>query len=258
MTAPLKGIALADAAAQSCKAARSRSALPSPACEPVHAPPRRAGRAAPARPQGGRRLPRRERGRHGDGVLRQGRSRPGAAHRHAPDRRRGARRSASTRSNMSRAIPRSRPTRDGPPARTASSAAACRSGRPRRRARKALIELAAQRLNAEAGRPRCHRRRGYGRRAGGAGISFAELIGERQFNLKLDPKAPLKDPATYTIRRQVAAAARCAGQMHRERPYLHAGLRVAGHAARPRDPAAGDRRQARFGRRRLRSRTLPA
>jgi nicotinate dehydrogenase subunit B len=65
-------------------------------------------------------------------------------------------------------------------------------------ARKALIDLAAQRLNAKpedlvAGggevRPK----------AGGAGISFANLIGGRQFDLKLDPKAPLKDPASYTI-----------------------------------------------------------
>jgi CO/xanthine dehydrogenase Mo-binding subunit len=65
-------------------------------------------------------------------------------------------------------------------------------------ARKALIEIAAQRFNAKpedlvAGggevRPK----------AGGAGISFANLIGGRQFDLKLDPKAPLKDPASYTI-----------------------------------------------------------
>ena len=65
-------------------------------------------------------------------------------------------------------------------------------------ARKALVEIAAQRLNANpvdlvAGggevRPK----------AGGAGISFANLISGRQFDLKLDPKAPLKDPASYTI-----------------------------------------------------------
>ena len=65
-------------------------------------------------------------------------------------------------------------------------------------ARKALIDLAAQRLNAKPEdlvasggevRPK----------AGGAGISFANLIGGRQFDLKLDPKAPLKDPASYTI-----------------------------------------------------------
>src|SRR5262245_56588605 len=62
-------------------------------------------------------------------------------------------------------------------------------------ARKALVEIAAQRLNAKPGdlvagggevRPK----------AGGAGISFANLIGGRQFDLKLDPKAPLKEPAS--------------------------------------------------------------
>jgi nicotinate dehydrogenase subunit B len=65
-------------------------------------------------------------------------------------------------------------------------------------ARKALIDLAAQRLNAKpedlvatAGEVRP--------KAGGAGVSFANLIGGRQFELKLDPKAPLKDPASYTL-----------------------------------------------------------
>jgi nicotinate dehydrogenase subunit B len=65
-------------------------------------------------------------------------------------------------------------------------------------AREALVTLAAQRLNvtadnlvAEQGRVRP--------KNGGAGIGFAELVGGRSFNLKLDPKAPLKDPATYTL-----------------------------------------------------------
>ena len=62
-------------------------------------------------------------------------------------------------------------------------------------ARKALLELAAQRLNAKADdfvatdgeiRPR----------SGGPGVRFSNLIGERRFDLKLDPNAPLKDPAT--------------------------------------------------------------
>ena len=65
-------------------------------------------------------------------------------------------------------------------------------------ARAALIELAAQRLNVKGDdlvasngevRPK----------SGGTGVRFAELIGGRNFNLKLDPKAPLKDPATYTL-----------------------------------------------------------
>ncbi len=65
-------------------------------------------------------------------------------------------------------------------------------------ARQALIELAAQRLNAPPDdlvakdgevKPK----------NGGAGIKFAELIGGRSFKLKLNPKAPLKDPATYSL-----------------------------------------------------------
>jgi CO/xanthine dehydrogenase Mo-binding subunit len=65
-------------------------------------------------------------------------------------------------------------------------------------ARKALIELAAQRLNAKPDdlvaidgmvRPK----------AGGAGTRFAALLGGRRFDLKLDPNAPLKDPASYTL-----------------------------------------------------------
>ena len=65
-------------------------------------------------------------------------------------------------------------------------------------ARKALFELAAQPLNAKAEdlvatdgeiKPR----------SGGPGARFSDLIGERRFDLKLDPKAPLKDPASYTV-----------------------------------------------------------
>ena len=65
-------------------------------------------------------------------------------------------------------------------------------------ARKALIELAAQRLGTKPDdliavdgqiRPK----------VGGAGIPFADLIGERRFDLKIDPKAPLKNPSSYII-----------------------------------------------------------
>jgi CO/xanthine dehydrogenase Mo-binding subunit len=65
-------------------------------------------------------------------------------------------------------------------------------------ARKALVELAARRLRVDpadlvavAGEVRP--------KAGGAGVSFAELVGGSRFDLKLDPKAPLKDPRTYTL-----------------------------------------------------------
>ena len=82
-------------------------------------------------------------------------------------------------------------------------------------ARKALIDLAAKRLNVEPNdlvasggevRPK----------AGGAGIRFASLIGDRRFDLKLDPKAPLKDPASYTIvgkpLRRPDVASKCIGK----------------------------------------------
>src|SRR6516225_4280996 len=65
-------------------------------------------------------------------------------------------------------------------------------------ARAALIDLAAQRLGLPASdldaldgevRPR----------AGGAGIGFGALIGDRRFSLKLDPKAVLRNPSTYRV-----------------------------------------------------------
>src|SRR5262245_14184442 len=65
-------------------------------------------------------------------------------------------------------------------------------------AREALIALAAQRLNVSADglvaadgevRPK----------NGGAGLRFADLIGTKSFNLKLNPKAPPKDPTSYTL-----------------------------------------------------------
>jgi nicotinate dehydrogenase subunit B len=65
-------------------------------------------------------------------------------------------------------------------------------------ARKALIELAAQRLGAKPD-DLVARAGQVAPKAGGTGIGFADLIGDRRFDLKLDPKAALKDPATYSI-----------------------------------------------------------
>src|SRR5262245_25216598 len=65
-------------------------------------------------------------------------------------------------------------------------------------ARKALVDLAAQRLKlkpedlvVEDGRVRP--------RSGGNGVTFAQLVGGRRFDVKLDDKAPLKSPASSTI-----------------------------------------------------------
>jgi nicotinate dehydrogenase subunit B len=86
--------------------------------------------------------------------------------------------------------------------RTSGSSGIARGGMQIRRAaataRKALIELAAQRLGANPDdlvaldrevRPK----------AGGPAIGFAALIGNRRFDLELDPKAALKDPGSYQI-----------------------------------------------------------
>jgi len=65
-------------------------------------------------------------------------------------------------------------------------------------AREALIRMAAERL----GRPAAELLAIDGEvrpRAGGAGIGFGALIGERRFGMKLDPKAPLRDPDSYTV-----------------------------------------------------------
>jgi CO/xanthine dehydrogenase Mo-binding subunit len=77
-------------------------------------------------------------------------------------------------------------------------------------AREALVALAAQRLNMAADdliaadgevRPKNDGKNDAkdGAKNGGAGIRFADLIGTRSFNLKLNPKALLKNPATYTL-----------------------------------------------------------
>ncbi|MBI3707986.1 MAG: xanthine dehydrogenase family protein molybdopterin-binding subunit [Proteobacteria bacterium] len=65
-------------------------------------------------------------------------------------------------------------------------------------AREALIRLAAERLGQPAEaleavngevRPK----------AGGKGVGYGALIGNKRFGLKLDAKAPLKDPGTYVV-----------------------------------------------------------
>ena len=86
--------------------------------------------------------------------------------------------------------------------RTSGSSGIQRGGMQIRQAaatvREALIGLAAQQLHmkpddlvAKDGQvlPK----------SGGAGIRFADLIGGRNFNLKLDSKAPVRDPGTYTL-----------------------------------------------------------
>jgi CO/xanthine dehydrogenase Mo-binding subunit len=64
-------------------------------------------------------------------------------------------------------------------------------------ARKALIELASKRLNVPA--DDLVVADGEVRPNSGSGVKFADLLAGNKFNLKLDDKAPLKDPRTYTI-----------------------------------------------------------
>ena len=65
-------------------------------------------------------------------------------------------------------------------------------------ARAALIAMASQRL----GRPAAELDAVNGEvrpKQGGPGIGFGELIGDKRFGVKLDAKAPLRDPGTYAV-----------------------------------------------------------
>jgi CO/xanthine dehydrogenase Mo-binding subunit len=65
-------------------------------------------------------------------------------------------------------------------------------------AREALITLAAERAGKATSELECAG--GSVRpKAGGAGVRIGELIGDKRFALKIDAKAPLKDPKTYTV-----------------------------------------------------------
>jgi CO/xanthine dehydrogenase Mo-binding subunit len=63
-------------------------------------------------------------------------------------------------------------------------------------AREALIRMAAM----QSGRPAAELEAVDGTirpKAGGPGIAIGSLVGDKRFGMKIDPKAPLKDPATY-------------------------------------------------------------
>ena len=96
--------------------------------------------------------------------------------------------------------------------------------------------------------PDDRRRRGAARGRRPWGRRSARSIGGRRLAVPVDAKAPLVSPPRYTVVGTVAAAARRAREVHGAVP-LHPGLHRSGHAPRARDPAAGDRRDARVGRR---------
>jgi nicotinate dehydrogenase subunit B len=65
-------------------------------------------------------------------------------------------------------------------------------------AREALLKLASERTGKPASDLECVG--GSVRaKADGAAIRIGELVGDKRFALKVDPKAPLKDPASYTV-----------------------------------------------------------
>ncbi len=87
-------------------------------------------------------------------------------------------------------------------------------------AREALIALAAARMDKPAAeldaiggevRPR----------AGGTGVSFGELIGNRRFALKVDAKAKLRDPASYTVVGKPLARPDIPGKVSGRHTFIH-------------------------------------
>jgi CO/xanthine dehydrogenase Mo-binding subunit len=85
---------------------------------------------------------------------------------------------------------------------TAGSTGVMRGGMQIRQAAATARAVLIERGAAKLGRPASELDTADGEvrpRAGGAGIGFGSLIGGERFNLRLDPKAPLRDPAGYTV-----------------------------------------------------------
>jgi nicotinate dehydrogenase subunit B len=74
----------------------------------------------------------------------------------------------------------------------------------------------------------------------GRSVSYGELLAGRHFDVKLDPKAPLKDPGTYRIVNQPAKRPDLPAKLTGRHTYVH-DLRVEGmlHARVIRPPAMG-------------------
>ena len=106
-------------------------------------------------------------------------------------------------------------------------------------AREALILRAAERL----GRPAADLDAVDGEvrpRAGGAGVSFGALVGDKRFDLKVDPKAPLRKPDGYTIVGQPIPRPDIPGKVTGRHQFVHdftVDRMLHGRAIRP--PAVG-------------------
>ena len=77
-------------------------------------------------------------------------------------------------------------------------------------------------------------------KAGGAGIRIAELVGDKRFNIKVDAKAKLRDPASYRVVGKPIARPDIPGKVSGRHMYVH-DLVVDGmlHARVVRPPAVG-------------------
>ena len=87
-------------------------------------------------------------------------------------------------------------------------------------AREALTGLAA----ARAGRPAADLIAIDGEirpKAGGQGIRFGELVGDKRFGLKVDPKAPLRSPDTYTVVGKPVARPDVPGKVTGRHVFMH-------------------------------------
>jgi nicotinate dehydrogenase subunit B len=85
-------------------------------------------------------------------------------------------------------------------------------------ARQALLELAAKQLNRPASELRIEG--GAVIASNGRKVTIATLIGDKRLGLKIDPKAPLKDPSTYTVVGKPILRADVPGKCTAKHPWL--------------------------------------
>jgi nicotinate dehydrogenase subunit B len=97
----------------------------------------------------------------------------------------------------------------GPPLRQAAATA-----------RKALLDNAAKQLDAEPA-DLVVRDGVVGQKAGGKTVTYGELIGGKNFMLKVDPAAPPKNPADYKLVGKPTPRRDIAGKVTGDYPYIH-------------------------------------
>ena len=77
-------------------------------------------------------------------------------------------------------------------------------------------------------------------KSGGAGIRFGDLVGDKRFGVKVDAKAKLRDPASYTIVGQPLARPDIPGKVNGRHVFVH-DFKIDGmlHGRVVRPPAVG-------------------